>query len=213
MSPPRTSARAKWALAILIGGYLALAVVAGAPRSPLTVPLPTGARPPAWATSLAGALDLNRLGRGGLTGVAWILVPAVLGAFALVLHEAWSKRVRLPAVLIASGISLAISAAAPLLLSRDLYTYAAYGRIDAVYHRNPYVATLASFPHDPFVAVASAQWHHAHSLYGPLFTLISAAIAQTWAGSTTGTRFCRAPWRVRALRTGGCASSSTTRST
>src|SRR5205085_1306001 len=32
VSPPRTSARAKRALAILIGGYLALAVVAGAPR-------------------------------------------------------------------------------------------------------------------------------------------------------------------------------------
>ena len=70
--------------------------------------------------------------------------------------------------------------AAPLLLSRDIYTYAAYGRIEALYHRNPYVATLSTFPHDPFVAVTSAQWHHTHTLYGPAFTLASAAIVR-WA--------------------------------
>src|SRR5205085_7215784 len=86
-----------------------------------------------------------------------------------------------------SGVILAISVAAPLLLSRDVYTYAAYGRIEALYHHNPYVATLASFGHDPFVAVTSAQWHHTHSPYGPLFTLLSAAITRLWTGSPGAT--------------------------
>jgi hypothetical protein len=122
-----------------------------------------------------------------LTGVSWILVLVVLVAFALVLDEAWSRRVRLFAILLASGISLTISVAAPLLLSRDVYTYAAYGRIDALYHHNPYVWPLSSFPHDPFVSVTPGQWVHTHSLYGPGFTLVSAAIARTWSGSPSAT--------------------------
>jgi alpha-1,6-mannosyltransferase len=182
-----TSARAMWCLGAMVAGYLAMAGVAGAPRSPLTVPLPAGARPPSWSTDLAGAVGFDRVDRSGLIGVSWILVVVVVVAFALLLGEAWSRRVRLSAVLIASGISVAISVAAPLLLSRDVYTYAAYGRIDALYHRNPYVVGLSSFPHDPFVAVTSGQWLHTHSHYGPVFTLASAAIARVWAGSASAT--------------------------
>jgi alpha-1,6-mannosyltransferase len=183
----RTSVRAKCCLGILVAGYLAIAVVAGAPRSPLTVLLPTGARPPSWATDLASGVGLDHVGRAGLIGVSWILVVVVLMAFALVLGEAWSRRIRLSAVLVASGISLAISVAAPLLLSRDVYTYAAYGRIEALYGHDPYVVPLSSFMHDPFVAVTSVQWLHTHSHYGPVFTLLSAAIARTWAGSAGAT--------------------------
>jgi alpha-1,6-mannosyltransferase len=171
----------------VVAGYVAIAVVAGAPRSPLTVLLPAGARPPSWATSLARAVGLARFGRHGLTGVSWGLVLVVLAAFVVVLLEARSGRVRLSAVLIGSGVSLAVAVAAPLLLSRDVYTYAAYGRIDAVYHGNPYLTTLSSYPHDRFVAVTSTQWLHGHSLYGPLFTLLGAAIARTWAGSPDAT--------------------------
>jgi alpha-1,6-mannosyltransferase len=182
-----TSVRAKWCLGIVVAGYLAIAVVAGAPKSPLTVPLPAGAQPPSWATDLARAVGLDRFGRNDLIGVSWILVVVVLVAFGFLLGEAWARKVRLSAVLLASGVSLAISIAAPLLLSRDVYTYAAYGRIEALYGHNPYVAPLSSFPHDPFVAVTPGQWLHTHSPYGPVFTLTSAAIARTWAGSAGAT--------------------------
>ena len=119
--------------------------------------------------------------------MAWILVVIVLVGFAVVLGEAWSQRVRLHAVLLASGIGLAVSVAAPVLLSRDVYTYAAYGRIEALYHHNPYVSRLSAFPHDPFVAVTPGQWVHTHSHYGPLFTLVSAGIVKGSAGSTGAT--------------------------
>ena len=127
MSGHGTSVRAWACLALLTVGYFALAVVAGAADSPLTVPLPAGAHPPSWATHVARCVGLDSLGRGALTAVAWVLVPVVLIAFAGVLYEAWSRNVRLSAIFIASAISLAISVAAPLLLSRDVYTYAAYG--------------------------------------------------------------------------------------
>jgi alpha-1,6-mannosyltransferase len=181
-----TSVLARWSLGLIVAGYLAIAVVAGARESPLTVPVPTGVRPPSWSADLARAVGLDRIGRSGLTGVSWVLVPVVLVAFVLLLREAWSGRVRLSAVLVASGISLAVSVAAPVLLSRDVYTYAAYGRVDAVYHHDPYAVSLSSFPHDPFVAVTPGQWLHTHSVYGPVFTLISAAIART-SGSAGAT--------------------------
>ena len=182
-----TSVRARWCLGVIVAGYIAIAIVAGAPESPLTVPVPVGARPPSWATDLAKAVGLDRVGRPGLTGVSWVLVVVVLAAFVLLLNEAWSGRVRLSAVLVASAVGLAVSVAAPVLLSRDVYTYAAYGRVEAVYHHDPYVASLSSFPHDPFVAVTPGQWLHTHSVYGPVFTLISAAIARTWTGSAGAT--------------------------
>jgi alpha-1,6-mannosyltransferase len=182
-----TSLRARWSLAILVAGYFAIAVVAGAPNSPLTVLLPEGARPPSWSSTLARVAGLDAIGRRGLTGIAWILVLVVLAAFVLVLAEAWSGRIGLSVVLVASGLSLAISVAAPLLLSHDVMTYAAYGRVEALYRHNPYVSKLSSFPHDPFVAATPGQWVHTHSVYGPLFTLASAGIARAWAGSADAT--------------------------
>jgi len=184
-----TSLRANSWLAILVVGYLGIAVVAGAPRSPLTVLLPAGVSPPGWSSGLARALGLARLGRADLIGVSWALVVVVLVAFALLLQEAWRSRVRLAALLVASGASLAISVAAPLLLSHDALTYAAYGRVESVHGHDPYVATLSSFPHDPFVAVTPGQWLHTHSVYGPAFTLLSAGITWLWAGSPTATIF------------------------
>lgn len=175
-----TSLRAKISLGVLVAGHLAIAVVAGARNSPLTVLLPRHAHPPSWASELAQRLGLDGVGRVGLTGVSWILVVVVLAAFAVVIGEAWSRRIALSAVLVASAISLAVAVAAPLLLSRDVYTYAAFGRIEAVYHHNPYVAPLSAFPRDPFVAVTPGQWLHTHSHYGPLFTLASAGIARAW---------------------------------
>jgi hypothetical protein len=183
----KTSPRARAALVTLVAGYTAMAVVAGASNSPLTVLLPNGATPPRWANALASTADLADAGRRGLTAVAWALLVIVLTAFVVVVLEAWTKQICLRAVLIAAGCSLLVAVAAPLLLSRDVYTYAAYGRIESLYGGNPYLTTLSSFPHDPFVAVTSVQWLHTHSHYGPLFTLASAGLARVSAGSVDGT--------------------------
>jgi alpha-1,6-mannosyltransferase len=177
----QTSTRARWCLLLIVGGYFLVAVLAGAPMSPLTTPLPAGARPPAWATGLASGLGLGHLGRPGIVVIALLVMAGLLSAFVTLLVEAWSGRVRLAGVLWAAGVSVVIAIAAPLLLSRDVISYAAYGRIDTVYHQNPYVTVLASFPRDPFIAVTSRQWLHTRSLYGPAFSLISAAIVRAWS--------------------------------
>jgi alpha-1,6-mannosyltransferase len=178
-----TSPRARACLAALVTAYFALAVVAGVPRSPLTVPLPVGTQAPGWAANLASAAGLDGIGRHGLIVLAWALMLIALTAFVVLLREAWTGRVGLAGVLVASGASLVISVAAPLLLSRDVFTYAAYGRISALGDRNPYLVPLSSFPHDPFVRLIPGQWVHGHSHYGPLFTLLSAGMARTAPGT------------------------------
>ena len=106
--PERTSRRAKVALAALVTGYVAMAVVAGAPNSPLTVLLPNNAAPPTWARYLADSAGLANVGRRGMTAVAWVFLVVVVAAFTVVVFEAWSKRVRIAAVLTAASCSLLI---------------------------------------------------------------------------------------------------------
>ncbi len=58
----------------------------------------------------------------------------------------------------------------PAMLSHDIFAYAAYGRILAVYHANPYFVTLSAFPHDPFLPLDN--WKDTPSAYGPLWTAL-----------------------------------------
>ena len=58
--------------------------------------------------------------------------------------------------------------------SKDVFFYAFYGKIWAFYHANPYLATIADFPSDPWQALVQAQWRNKPALYGPL------ALEQSW---------------------------------
>ncbi len=179
----RTSVRARGCTVVLLVGYLLTATMAGVPGSPLTVLLPAGARAPGWAPALASALGLDTLGRPIQIGLA-VGVVALLGiAFAGLAFEAWSGRVSVRLMALAAGAALALGVAAPLLLSRDVYSYADAGRIVVVHHQNPYAVTIGSSPADPFVAATSVQWLRHPTVYGPVFTLVSATIVRLGAGS------------------------------
>src|SRR6266540_580549 len=95
--------------------------------------------PVGWTAFLANTVGLASMSRPVLTAISLSVMAAILGSFAVLLIEAWSNRVQLIDVLLAVGVSLAIAIAAPVLLSRDLFSYAAYGRIYAIYHHNPYI--------------------------------------------------------------------------
>jgi alpha-1,6-mannosyltransferase len=60
-------------------------------------------------------------------------------------------------------------AAAPVLLSHDVYSYVDYARLGVVHGLDPYVHPPAAAPFDP--AYARVTWIDATSAYGPLFTL------------------------------------------
>jgi hypothetical protein len=175
------------ALACLVAGYGALFVTAGSTDSPLRPPLPSGAAVPAWAARAARWIGLDRVSRAGLTALDLALLLALVLAFVVVLREAWAGRVRTAAVVVAASFSLTLSVAAPLVLSRDVHSYAVYGRIYSVHGANPYVSAPSTFPSDPFVRVASTEWLNARSRYGPAFELPSAGIARLWVRSAGAT--------------------------
>src|SRR3989442_10593623 len=178
-----TSLRARLGLVAIVAGYAFLDLAAGAPNSPLTPVLPPGFGPAKWSIRAAEWLGLDRLSRTGLTIVSLLILAALVAALGVVFVEAWQGRVRLGAVLAAVGVSLALAVVAPVLLSRDVYSYAVYGRIFTLHGANPYVVPPSAFPSDPFVRVASREWIDSPSVYGPAFTLLSAAVAKFWGGS------------------------------
>ena len=57
----------------------------------------------------------------------------------------------------------------PLLLSRDVFSYAYYGRILSRYGGNPYVSTPADYPANDLFRFMWPDWRDTPSVYGPVF--------------------------------------------
>jgi hypothetical protein len=165
-SPPTTSWPAILASATTV---LLVAVVSGIERLPYQPILPEGAHllaPFAWVGTL---LDLGEARKGVLEGLAFGALLLAVGAFLFALFEAWRGRVPLRWVV---GLAIAfhlVAFAMPLFVSRDVYHYAAYGRLASVHDSNPYVAAPSDFPSDPYYRFLSSDWRGTPALYGPVF--------------------------------------------
>src|SRR5438093_5693366 len=177
MGPAGTSWRARWALAALVAGYLAIDLLSSTPGSPLRPPLPPGVAVPGALARASTWAGMDRLGHVGASVAALVLLGVLVASFVVLMVEAFRGRVRLRAVVAAGALSLALAAVAPVVLSRDVYSYAAYGRIVSLHGASPYVEVPTAFPRDPFVAVLSPEWRTARSVYGPAFTLLSTTVS------------------------------------
>src|SRR5207247_3498106 len=60
--------------------------------------------------------------------------------------------------------------AGPLLLSRDAYSYWAYGRIVAAHHQNPFTLAPAGFPHAPATEAVAPGWRRPDAVDSPACT-------------------------------------------
>jgi hypothetical protein len=103
-----------------------------------------------------------------------VLMAAMCGAWVLTLACAWA----LPPWVVASAVVLGvlIFALAPPLLSTDVFNYIAYGRME-VRGISPYDHGPAVIASDPVYPYTGHLWAHVPSAYGPLFTLLSYALA------------------------------------
>jgi alpha-1,6-mannosyltransferase len=72
---------------------------------------------------------------------------------------------------------------APPLLSSDVFSYVAYGRLGTVYDISPYLHGPASAPHDPVLRYVGGLWSHTPSAYGPLFTIGSYGLVALGTGA------------------------------
>lgn len=151
---------------LLLGGALLSLSVART-----SVLLPQSVRP--LPSSLAGAFGQGGidLGLGGMIAVlAFMFVSYV--AVVTASHQLTART-----VLIGIGCLNLLVLLAPPMLSTDVFSYIAYGRIGAVYGSNPYLFGPSAIALDPLYPFIGSQWIHTPSDYGPLFTLISYVFA------------------------------------
>jgi hypothetical protein len=178
---PRLSGRApsgRLAVAATAASVLAIAVLAGMRPSPFVPPHPVGGGPVGPFAAMAQAVGLDRLSATTAAVTGLVVMGLAVLAFLLALREAWRGRVSVRgAVALAVAFQVAMLLV-PVLLSRDVYSYAMYGRIAGVYHANPYVATPIDFRHDALFPVVGPVWRREPSVYGPAFTMLSAVLAR-----------------------------------
>jgi alpha-1,6-mannosyltransferase len=160
-------------------GSVVFATFAAAPGSPFQPVLPSGVRPNGPFTALATAIGLDRLAG------TWLIVTGVMASalavagFLVLVRESWRGRVSLRTVIVLVIVLHAVVLTLPLLFSRDVYSYAFYGRIAAVYDANPYVQTPVDFGGDALWPLVGPKWVDTPAVYGPLFTTVSSGIARS----------------------------------
>jgi alpha-1,6-mannosyltransferase len=175
------------AVALSVFSVLAFATFASVLRSPfqpLVGDVPGG--PFVW---LAKSIHADALPGNLLVAVGLGVIALSIVSFLLLLREAWRGNVSLRLVLALVVAYHVVVLMLPLLFSRDVYSYAFYGRIVGIYHGNPYVQTPLNYASDPSVRwlwnLVGPRWVDTPAVYGPLFSTIAGGIARGF-GSPSG---------------------------
>jgi Glycosyltransferase family 87 len=172
----RTGSRSRFAIGASVVSFAFVALVAATPGSPFSPVLP--APPSGPVTALAELLGLDSLHGSAIAAVGVVAIACAAAAFALVLVECWGGRVAARTVIALAVAYHVVLLFLPLLFSRDVYSYAYYGKIAATYHANPYIATPIDYPGDPLAAFVGPKWVDTPAVYGPLWTQASGLVVR-----------------------------------
>jgi alpha-1,6-mannosyltransferase len=152
-----------------LGGLLITALLISLSAAHTELLLPQSLHTSLSLGGLAGAFGHVGLDIG-LVGLTAALVLMFL-SYALALRSA--KDLSRRAVLTSIAALNALVLLAPPLLSTDLFSYVAYGRLGGTYGINPYLHGPNVISFDPLYHLVGAQWTHTPTAYGPLFTALS----------------------------------------
>jgi len=159
-----TSALTLFTMALVAAGR-------GSAYQPILTP---NGRAKGWLRELARDLGLEGVTGNASLGLGVLAACAAVAAFLWLLREAWRGHVgvaAVAAVVIAAHVLLLFL---PLLFSRDVYSYAFYGRIDGIYGANPYLATPLDHSGDLLWQYVGPKWVDTPAVYGPAWTSLSA---------------------------------------
>jgi Glycosyltransferase family 87 len=107
-------------------------------------------------------------------GLIAVLV-AMFGCYVLAVHVA--DRLSARSVLMTIAALYALVMLAPPLLSTDIFSYGAYGRMGTLYGANPYLHGPSTIALDPVYPFIGAKWVTTPTAYGPVFTALSYVLA------------------------------------
>jgi Glycosyltransferase family 87 len=125
---------------------------------------------PGWLAGVFGHSGID-LELGGLIAVLSLMFVS----YAMAIRAADQLSPRTVLVAVASLNALVLLA--PLLMSTDVFSYVAYGRIGALYGANPYLHGPNAIAVDPAYPFIATRWAATPTVYGPLFTALSYLLA------------------------------------
>ena len=169
----RVAASRQRAGLIALSGLLvtSLLVSISASHTSRLLPETVAAAVPSSLAGAFGGVSVN-LGSFGLIAV----LVAMFVCYAVAVNAA--DRVSARSVLMAIAALYAVVLLAPPLLSTDVFSYGAYGRMGTLYGANPYLHGPIAIPSvDPLYPFIGAKWVTTPSAYGPVFTALSYALA------------------------------------
>ncbi|MGZ4204543.1 MAG: glycosyltransferase 87 family protein [Actinomycetota bacterium] len=105
-----------------------------------------------------------------------MLAVAAAAFFLLLRSESKRPTLRCWIVFAAAAVLMTIAVAVPPRTSNDVWAYSIYGRIVVAHHTSPYVHAPEEFPTDPYLPPAKRGYHNIRSVYGPVFTGVSAGV-------------------------------------
>ena len=156
----------------------AFAVFGASPGSPFQPVLAPGGKPSGPLTWIAKAIGLHRLSITAYVLLGIVVVAAAAWAFVRLLQEARRGTVTTREVVVLVLAAHAVLLLLPLLYSRDVYSYAMYGRIVSVYGKNPYLHTPIDFGGDALIGLVGPKWLDTPPVYGPAFVTLSSIVAR-----------------------------------
>jgi hypothetical protein len=166
------------ALAVMVLTSLLLVSLAAsrtAPDPQVLVPVAKPGNYPQWIAGPTGVLTNWFTASAHAERVIFTAVIAtMLVAYLVVAYSA--PRLRAGWVLASIVVLHVIFLLSPPLTLSDVFNYLNYGRMEALYHLNPYMTIPALEPHgDPTFLLSN--WHGLLSPYGPLFTVFTMGLA------------------------------------
>lgn len=165
------------AVAASVGSMLFVALVSATPDSPFYPVFPPGYEPSGPLRWISDFIGLNQLTPMALIVVGLLATTSAAVGFLLILREAWNGRLSLRTVLLLAIAFHVAVLTLPLLFSRDVYSYAYYGRAINTYNANPYVMTPRDLSQSNSMwELTWPGWRGTPSVYGPLFTWVSAIL-------------------------------------
>ncbi len=166
--------------ALLFAGFgiLFMAIVATTPGSPYQPLLTARGQPHGILRDVAVGLHLDRLQGDPLLAIGVVAALVATAGFLLLVREAFRGTVSVRAVLLLVVAAHALLLLVPLLFSRDVYSYAFYGRIAGIYGGNPYVQTPLDHSSDVLWNFVGPRWVDTPAYYGPLWVSFSALLSK-----------------------------------
>jgi len=164
----RTAAPTAW---VGVAGMLITGAVLAISAAHTNDLLPLSVRPmPAW---LAGTFAHTGVALGHTALIAVFMLMFV----SYVLAVRGAAELSPPVVLATIAGLTALFLLAPVLLSTDIFSYQAYGRMGTQYAANPYLYGPSTIQPDALYSFIGSKWVSTPSAYGPLFTALSYPLA------------------------------------